>query len=65
MEINAHRQVIALGFGGGLASDQTAPGFVALVDDLCSVTLVFGFARESECVLGLSIRDFVDTMYLC
>jgi hypothetical protein len=50
--------------GGGLsrsfASDETAPGFVALVDDLGGVLLVLSLTREGEGVLGLSIGDLVD-----
>jgi hypothetical protein len=34
---------------------------MALVNDFCSIFLVLGLARESELVLGLAIRDFVDT----
>jgi len=45
---------------GGIAVDETAPGFVGLVDDLHGVFLVFGLAGEGELVLGLAIRDLVD-----
>lgn len=34
---------------------------MALVNDFCSIFLVLGLAGESELVLGLAIRDFVDT----
>ena len=43
---------------------QTAPGFVALMDDLQCVFLVFGFSRESKGILRLAIRDFVDPKLL-
>lgn len=56
----SHGEIIGGGFGGGLASDQTTPRFVALVDNLHSVLLVFSLAREGEGVLGLSIGDFVN-----
>lgn len=50
--------------GGGLsrslASNETAPGFVALVDDLGGVLFVLGLTREGEGVLGLSVGDLVD-----
>jgi hypothetical protein len=35
---------------------------MALVNDFCGIFLVLGLARESELVLGLAIRDFVDTV---
>jgi hypothetical protein len=57
---NVHGEIVGGSRGGGFASDQTAPGFVALVDDLHGVLLIFGLAREGEGVLGLTIRDLVD-----
>lgn len=57
---SSHGEIVAGGFGGRLASDQAAPRLVALVDDLHSVLLVFGLAREGEGVLGLSIGDLVN-----
>lgn len=36
-----------------LAGNELLPGFVALVDDLGSVSLVLGLAGEGELVLGL------------
>jgi len=41
---NVHGKIVSGGRGGGFASDQAAPGFVALVDDLHSVLLIFGLA---------------------
>jgi len=34
---------------------------MALVNDFCGIFLVLGLAGESKLVLGLAIRDFVDT----
>ena len=39
-----------------LAGNELLPGFVALVDDLSGVSLVLGFTREGELVLGLQGR---------
>jgi hypothetical protein len=36
---------------------------VAFVDNLSGISLVLRFSRESECVLGLSIRNLVDPKY--
>ena len=44
----------------GVATDETAPSFVGLVDDLHGVLLVLSLAGEGELVLGLSIGDLVD-----
>lgn len=55
-----HGKVVGSGLRRALASDELAPGFVALVDDLGGVLLVLGLARESELVLGLAIGDLVD-----
>jgi len=44
-----------------VAGNQLLPGLVALVDDLGSVSFVLGLAGEGKLVLGLSIRDFVDS----
>lgn len=56
---DVHGQVVVGGLSSSLASDETAPGFVALVDDLSSVLLVLGLSRESERVLGLSVGNLV------
>jgi hypothetical protein len=53
-------EVVAAGLSRALASDQTAPGLVALVDDLSSVLLVLGLSGESKSVLWLAIGNFVD-----
>ena len=45
---------------GGLAFDETAPGFIGFVDDLHGVFLVLSLAGESELVFRLSIGDLVD-----
>ena len=55
-----HGQVVGSSLGGGLASDEATPGFMALVDDLGSILLVLCLAREGEGVLGLSIGDLVN-----
>ena len=34
---------------------------MALVNDFCGIFLVLGLARESKLILGLAIRDFVNT----
>ena len=44
----------------GVTVDETAPGLMGFVDDLHSVLLVLGLAREGELVLGLAIGDLVD-----
>ena len=49
------RQIIRGRLGGYLTRDEAAPRFVAFVDNLRRVLLVLGFAREGECVFGLSI----------
>lgn len=55
-----HFDVVGLCLGRNLASDQTLPGFLALVDDFHSILLVLGLTAESENVFRLSVRDFVD-----
>ena len=35
---------------------------MALMNDRCSVFLVFGLARESKLVLGLAVGDFVNAV---
>ena len=35
---------------------------MALMNDRCSVFLVFGLARESELVLGLAVGDLVNAV---
>ena len=56
-----HRQVVRRCLGGSFATDEATPRFMALVNDFCGIFLVLGLAGESELVLGLAIRDFVDT----
>ena len=55
-----HGQIVGWSLGGSFARNQTAPGFMALMDDLQCVFLVFGFSREGKGVFGLAIRDLVD-----
>jgi hypothetical protein len=55
-----HGEIIRIGFGGRFAGDETAPGFVAFVDNLGRVFFVFGFARKGECVLGFAVGDLID-----
>lgn len=59
--ISIHRKLVGRRLGGSFAADEATPRFMALVNDFCSIFLVLGLARESELVLGLAIRDFVDT----
>lgn len=47
--------------GVGLTVDEPLPSLVALVDDLGSVLLVLGLAAEGKLVLGLAVRDLVDS----
>lgn len=56
----ADGNVVGGGLSRSLASDETAPCFVALVDDLGCVLLVLRLTGECESVLGLSIGDLVD-----
>jgi len=44
----------------GVTVDETAPGFVGLVDDFHGILLVFSLTGEGELVLGLAIGDLVD-----
>jgi hypothetical protein len=46
--------------GRGFAVDETAPGFMGLVDNLHGVLLVLSLAREGELVFGLSVGDLVN-----
>ena len=39
---------------------QTAPGFVALMNDLQCVFLVFGFSGEGKGIFWLAIGDLID-----
>lgn len=45
---------------GGLSSDKTTPGLVALMNDLGGITFVLGLTRERKSVLRLSIGNLVD-----
>lgn len=56
-----HRQLVGRCLSGRFAADEATPRFMALVNDFCGIFLVLGLAGESELVLGLAIRDFVDT----
>jgi len=53
-------EVVGGGTVGCLASDQTAPGLVALVDNFSGVLLVLRLPREGKGILGLSIRNLID-----
>lgn len=57
-----HGEIVRGGLSGALAADETAPGLVALVDDLGGVLLVLRLTGERELVLGLAIGDLVDPM---
>jgi len=64
---DARRRVLDSDVGGGdtasrgLASDETLPGLSTLADDVKSVALVLALASEGKLVLGLAIRNLVDT----
>ena len=58
----ADAEVVGVRLRGHLASDQAAPGLVALGDDLSRVLLVLSLAREGKLVLRLSIGDLVDAI---
>ena len=55
-----HGQVVGWSLGRSFAHNQTAPGFVALMDDLQCVFLVFGFSRESKSIFRLAVGDLID-----
>lgn len=45
----------------GLASNKALPGLSTLANDIHGVGLVLALASEGELVLGLAVRDLVDT----
>jgi len=53
---NVHGETVSKRFD----SDQAAPGFVTLVDDLHGVFFVFGLAGEGKGVLRFAVGDLVD-----
>ena len=55
-----HGQIVGWSLGRRFARMQTAPGFMALMDDLQCVFLVFGFSGEGKSIFWLAIRDLVD-----
>ena len=55
-----HGQIVVWSLGRSFAGMQTAPSFMALMDDLQCVFLVFGFPREGKGIFWLAIRDLVD-----
>jgi len=57
----ADRKLVGRCLGGAFTICEATPRFVALVNDFCGVFLVLGLARESELILGLAVRNFVDT----
>jgi len=46
---------------GCFASDESLPRFSALADNISGILLVLAFSGEGKLVLGLAIRDLVDT----
>ena len=58
--MSSHGEVISSCLRRTLASDETAPGFVTLVNDLGSILPIFCFARESESVLGFAVGNLVN-----
>ena len=57
---DAHGKIVVGGLSGRFTSDEAAPRFVALVDNLHGVLFVLSLTREREGVLGLSVGDLVD-----
>ena len=57
---NVHGDFIAGSLCWRLASDESLPSLVALVDDFGGILLVLGLTGEGELVLGLAIGDLVD-----
>jgi hypothetical protein len=55
-----HRQIVGRGFGGTFTSNQTAPGFMTLMDDLHCIFLVFGFSGEGKGIFWLAVGDLVN-----
>lgn len=55
-----HGQIVGWSLGGRFARNQTAPGFVALMNDLQCVFLVFGFPGEGKGIFRLPIGDLVN-----
>lgn len=60
---NQHGYIVGGSLSGGFTSDQTAPCFMAFMNDFGRVFLIFGFPRESESILRLAIGDFVDASW--
>jgi hypothetical protein len=58
------RKVVSGSLRRGLARDETAPGLVALMNNLGRVLLVLRLTRERELVLWLAIRNLVDAVNL-
>jgi len=58
--VDIHGQIVAWRRRRAFARDQTPPGFMALMDDLHCILLVFGFSREGKGIFLLAIRDLVD-----
>jgi len=54
------RKIVARGISRSFARDQTTPCFMAFMDDLHGIFLVFGLTRKGKSILRLAIRDFVD-----
>ena len=57
-----HRKVVVRCLGGGPASDEATPRFMALVDDFRGILLILGLAGERELVLRLTIGNFVNAV---
>ena len=55
-----HGQIVGWSLGRSFARKQTTPGFMALMDDLQCVFLVFGFSGEGKSIFRLAIGDLVD-----
>lgn len=56
----SHRDIVCCRLRGGFPRDEASPSFVALVNDVHRIFLVL--RRECECVFGLSIRYFIDSV---
>jgi hypothetical protein len=58
---SAHRKLVVRCLGGAFTIGEATPRFMALMNNFSGVFLVLGLAGESKLILGLAIRDFVDT----
>ena len=55
-----HGQIIRSRLSGAFTCDKPPPSFMAFMNNLCRILLIFGLTREGKLVLGLPIRNLVD-----